>query len=841
MAEHEKKGHPKQEKVDRNQRVRQNESHPSFDQSHTPDQGLVSPTDTSFYPRMDEHSAILSGMPFSAQRHAFIMRLHQTYGNKYVQRLLASIKAQAKLTVSSPNDACEQEADRVAESVTRTISSQALRQPEEEEEVMTSLIPQAQRQMAVEEEEVQTQPDGFQPAIVSEDLESRINQARGGGQALSEVVRGPMEQAFGADLSGVRVHTDSEADTLNKHLGARAFTTQQDVFFRQGEYSPASGSGQKLIAHELTHVIQQTGGNVRTQSASSTLRRNSATIQRVLSPLQYTMLGTTGAEFGSFSAEDRRRIEALVNTGRLFAAHELVDQARARTGGVPVLPGEQKANVRPPLPPPVYREVSFNHKEIPADGAATSQATIQTIPPNRAATWGFDGNAYGCTISPTGVVTAGKGIAGQEQVQVRVKATDKQSPAVSGTGSFTLMDSNFYQGMQDYNAFTSHNYQFPNFQTGINGLFDMEYQPKNKLASVSLKVKFDIKDDPLTNDTDFDKLQRKSDYPHYRGLFRSIITDNWSKRYQFRNVREPKSVWNKLNPVSLQVQVQEVNAAEHFLIKLDLTQEKGASVGHKDGNRYANLFKGSLQEKQSHFQEQVQRGEDDRIKAISPGTSPGSPAIEFAAGSKDLKQNDKSRLSFMATYLRGINIPRFDITVEGHSAGSDESSLTRRVFGGLVGAKNIISQQRAAEVETYIKGEGGIGAHKMVTRDAGRTGAGKVVIKPKIQAKFDNAYITTAHETGHMFGLADEYPAKTAYGHKALVTRAFGLKYADALVSPPLDTGGTGRFADVMSNGRDVRVHNYVTFWEALCQTTTQKAAVPAVKFGEADWKFVGY
>jgi hypothetical protein len=68
-----------------------------------------------------------------------------------------------------------------------------------------------------------------------------------------------MERAFEADFSGVKVHTDTEADIMNRQLNARAFTTGQDIFFREGEYSPSSGSGQKLIAHELTHVVQQTG------------------------------------------------------------------------------------------------------------------------------------------------------------------------------------------------------------------------------------------------------------------------------------------------------------------------------------------------------------------------------------------------------------------------------------------------------------------------------------------------------------------------------------------------------------------------------------------------------
>jgi hypothetical protein len=69
-----------------------------------------------------------------------------------------------------------------------------------------------------------------------------------------------MGQAMGADFSGVKVHTDAQSDQLNQSIQAKAFTTGQDVFFRQGEYNPGSRGGQELIAHELTHVVQQKGG-----------------------------------------------------------------------------------------------------------------------------------------------------------------------------------------------------------------------------------------------------------------------------------------------------------------------------------------------------------------------------------------------------------------------------------------------------------------------------------------------------------------------------------------------------------------------------------------------------
>src|SRR5262245_2509452 len=95
------------------------------------------------------------------------------------------------------------------------------------------------------------------------EVESSIQRARGGGQALDGSVQAQMEPALGADLSGVRVHTGSEADRLNRAVFARAFTTGRDVFFRQGEYNPGSSTGRELLAHELTHVVQQDGAPVQ--------------------------------------------------------------------------------------------------------------------------------------------------------------------------------------------------------------------------------------------------------------------------------------------------------------------------------------------------------------------------------------------------------------------------------------------------------------------------------------------------------------------------------------------------------------------------------------------------
>ncbi|WP_293112763.1 DUF4157 domain-containing protein, partial [Moorena sp. SIO4G3] len=107
------------------------------------------------------------------------------------------------------------------------------------------------------------------------ELESSIQQAKGSGMPIALSIRKPMEQSFGADFSGVRVHSDAQSDQLNQSIQARAFTTGKDIFFRQGEYNPGSRGGQELIAHELTHVVQQNRVSGSSQSVN-----HSANIQR---------------------------------------------------------------------------------------------------------------------------------------------------------------------------------------------------------------------------------------------------------------------------------------------------------------------------------------------------------------------------------------------------------------------------------------------------------------------------------------------------------------------------------------------------------------------------------
>ncbi len=195
-----------------------------------------------------------------------------------VQRsLLSAFPIQAKLTIGPVGDRYEQEADRVAAQVVEQIHTpttgqsspeQAVqRQEEKKEELQAKPEITALQRMEEKPEELQAksilQRQGMAGGEASPDLDTAINLARGSGQPLDAGLQRSMGQAMGADFSGVKVHTDAQSDRLNRSIQAKAFTTGQDVFFRQGAYEPASRGGQELIAHELTHVVQQNGGAVQ--------------------------------------------------------------------------------------------------------------------------------------------------------------------------------------------------------------------------------------------------------------------------------------------------------------------------------------------------------------------------------------------------------------------------------------------------------------------------------------------------------------------------------------------------------------------------------------------------
>ncbi|MBW4441972.1 MAG: DUF4157 domain-containing protein [Plectolyngbya sp. WJT66-NPBG17] len=185
----------------------------------------------------------------------------------------AAPRIQPKLTIGQPNDQYEQEADQVADRVMRSQGYPPDRSPR----LQFSLLQRAPLPEHEEdtEEPIQTQAEPGQLPEVTPALETQLAASKGQGQPLSDQVRSHFEPRMGVDFSQVRVHTDSNALMMNQALNAQAFTHGQDIYFGIGKYDPTSETGKRLLAHELTHVVQQSG-TIQRQSSSTVERPASA-------------------------------------------------------------------------------------------------------------------------------------------------------------------------------------------------------------------------------------------------------------------------------------------------------------------------------------------------------------------------------------------------------------------------------------------------------------------------------------------------------------------------------------------------------------------------------------
>lgn len=114
-----------------------------------------------------------------------------------------------------------------------------------------------EKQNSDEEKQLQKSAAGDANPGDNSNIESKLNSSRGGGSPLSGKVKTEMESGIGADFSNVRIHNDSNAVQMNKQLGAQAFATGNNIYFNEGKYNPNSKEGKHLLAHELTHTVQQ--------------------------------------------------------------------------------------------------------------------------------------------------------------------------------------------------------------------------------------------------------------------------------------------------------------------------------------------------------------------------------------------------------------------------------------------------------------------------------------------------------------------------------------------------------------------------------------------------------
>ncbi len=152
------------------------------------------------------------------------------------------------------------------------------------------------------------QRSGDGPFELDEKTQARIERERGGGQPLDSAVQAKMADSTGHDLSDVKVHTSPESDSLNRELGAKAFTTGEDVFFSEGAYDPRSSGGQELIAHELIHVVQQQSGAVSCGSGMTVNAPGDAFEQEADAVAQGAMTGES-ANLAGGGGEIQRQID----------------------------------------------------------------------------------------------------------------------------------------------------------------------------------------------------------------------------------------------------------------------------------------------------------------------------------------------------------------------------------------------------------------------------------------------------------------------------------------------------------------------------------------------------
>ncbi|MCP4132406.1 MAG: DUF4157 domain-containing protein [bacterium] len=144
---------------------------------------------------------------------------------------------QAKMTVGSPNDVYEQEADRVADQVVNMTDAQV-----QSKENNTPVL------------QAKGSPEG---TTVTPEFESGLSSIKGTGSSLNGTIRRYYEQRLNTYLGDVRVHTGNKADHLARSIDASAFTTGHDIVFAARQFNPETREGKKLLGHELTHVLQQ--------------------------------------------------------------------------------------------------------------------------------------------------------------------------------------------------------------------------------------------------------------------------------------------------------------------------------------------------------------------------------------------------------------------------------------------------------------------------------------------------------------------------------------------------------------------------------------------------------
>lgn len=635
---------------------------------------------------------------------------------------------------------------------------------------------------------------------------------QGAGEALPHRER--IQQLFGRhDVGGIQAHVGGAGATAAGAIGAEAYA--------QGNHAVFAGPPSlHTAAHEAAHVIQQRAGAVPAGGVGADgdahERHADAVADRVVAgESAEALLDQVAGGGGGGDAVQTKRLGA--GFGEALASRYVQSRGgavqRKSAGGVSL------SNMR------------FAPAEIKDDGATTSQATVQytnsKMSGGATINWSVDGPAFGATVSPTGLVTPGTDTVPitKDKVKLAIKAVDSVQAAAFTTANLTLWNRKFLQAKADFPKFVATTYKQLNYHQGINGNFDAAYNPARKSLGIEVRVAFNFVDD-LAGAAKWNAASKRA----FARQFITQVRAAWSGQYQFQNIAEPKLVWKKLNPVSVQVNAKESAAAPHFTATVHKKQVTDAVHGAT-----ADFSAASQTPNKNPF----------------PGTGPAELAalqaktptpILFAAGSKAIGGADLPKVQFLGTYLHSVHQPKFQLTVTGHAA-PDPAAVTPAQKTAAARTALTLSRQRAGAVNDTIRAAGNA-QHRINVVAKGDTAgvaapAGdKVEIASVLDPSYVNVQPVLPHEFGHMLGLGDEYanaahPVGANATHYGLAKDALGQDMADSFAKITVDAEG------IMQGGKDVRPVHYVTLWAALGDAAAT-AAVPAPAFTRADWKFVG-
>ena len=274
---------------------------------------------------------------------------------------------------------------------------------------------------------------------VAPETEQSIQQARGGGQALDSKVRTQMESSFDADFSGVRVHTNSQANNLNRELSSRAFTTGKDIFFGQGEYNTGSSSERELLAHELTHVVQQTGGvqgKMRVGQPGDKYEQEADQVARaIMGDEQKNVQGDSGRGLAHRQVESEKEEEETVQTRTEdFSPQRQIEEDEAeeiQTKADKTTPSQDQKGDSFPLP----RELRISMEEALNDDFSEVRVNTDAVAEKlggSAFTSGNDIHFASGKYDPDS--QRGRDLLGHELVHVSQQRQNRV-PALKGTGS----------------------------------------------------------------------------------------------------------------------------------------------------------------------------------------------------------------------------------------------------------------------------------------------------------------------------------------------------------------------------------------------------------------------